>query len=146
MNSSIGIEAKNPYKEPGKPGTPDITDYDSDFVQLSWKRPESDGGSPITGYVIEKKDRYSSGWEPCLQVEGDNNTARVPDLIEGLQYEFRVRAVNKGGSGEPSEATAPHVARPKNLAPRIDRSAMIEVFFFFLSISLPDVLAKANYD
>ena len=129
-----GIEAKNPYVEPAKPGTPDITDYDTDFVELAWKRPDSDGGSPITGYVIEKKDKYSAGWEPCLTVDGDTPNARVPDLIEGLQYEFRVRAINKGGASEPSDATHPHVARPKNMAPKIDRTNMIEVLFTFLPL------------
>ena len=127
LTTSQAIEAKNPFEKPGKPGIPNIADYDSDFVQLEWKRPETDGGSPITGYVVEKKDKYSGGWEPCATVEGDTNTARVPDLIEGVQYEFRVRAVNKGGPGEPSDATQPHTARPKNLPPRIDRSTMVEV-------------------
>jgi hypothetical protein len=44
--------------EPGKPGTPNIADYDSDFVELKWDAPENNGGSPITGYIIEKKDKY----------------------------------------------------------------------------------------
>lgn len=127
LTTSQAIEAKNPFEQPGKPGTPEIADYDKDFVQLSWKRPETDGGSPITGYVIEKKDKYSGAWEPCAEVEGDNTTAKVPDLIEGVQYEFRVKAVNKGGPGEPSDATQPHTARPKNLAPKIDRTAMVDV-------------------
>lgn len=127
LTTAQAIEAKNPFEQPGKPGTPDITDYDSDFVQLSWKAPEDNGGSPITGYIIEKKDKYSSGWEPCAEVQGDTTTAKVPDLIEGLQYEFRVRAVNKGGPGEPSDATQPHTARPKNLPPRIDRATLSDI-------------------
>jgi hypothetical protein len=127
LTTAQAIEAKNPFEQPGKPGTPTVADYDSDFVQLEWKRPENDGGSPITGYVVEKKDKYSGGWEPCATVEGDITTARVPELIEGVQYEFRVRAVNKGGPGEPSDSSLQHTARPKNLAPRIDRSAMIEI-------------------
>lgn len=127
LTTAQAIEAKNPFEQPGKPGTPEIADYDTDFVQLAWKRPESDGGSPITGYIVEKKDKYSGAWEPCVEVEGDTATARVPGLIEGVQYEFRVRAVNKGGPGEPSDATQPHTARPKNLPPKIDRAALSDI-------------------
>lgn len=100
--------------EPGKPGTPTVTDYDTNFVELQWSRPDHDGGSPITGYVIEKRDKYSPTWEKCAEVEGDVNTGRVDDLVEGTHYEFRVRAVNKAGPGEPSDASKSHLARPKN--------------------------------
>lgn len=124
LTTPHAIEAKNPFDEPTKPGKPEIKDYDTDFVELEWTRPESDGGSPITGYVIEKKDKYSPDWEKCAEVQGDVTTGKVPDLIEGLTYEFRVRAVNKAGPGSPSDATDKHVARPKNLAPKIDRNFM----------------------
>lgn len=100
--------------EPGKPGTPSVVDYDRDFVELQWNRPEEDGGSPITGYIIEKRDKYSPTWEKCAEVDGDVNRGKVEDLVEGTQYEFRVRAVNKAGPGEPSEASKSHIARPKN--------------------------------
>lgn len=100
--------------EPGKPGTPEVVDYDTDFVELQWNRPEEDGGSPITGYIIEKRDKYSPTWEKCAEVDGDTNRGRVNDLVEGTPYEFRVRAVNKAGPGEPSEASKSHTARPKN--------------------------------
>lgn len=127
LTTAQAIEAKNPFEEPGKPGMPEITDYDSDFVQLAWKRPETDGGSPITGYVIEKKDKFSGAWEPCCEVEGDVNSGRVGDLIEGVQYEFRVKAVNRGGPGVPSDPTLPHIARPKNLPPKIDRALLGDI-------------------
>lgn len=39
--------------------------------------------------------------------------ARVPDLKEGNTYQFRVRAVNKAGPGEPGEPTQPHVAKAR---------------------------------
>ncbi|XP_015183294.1 PREDICTED: twitchin isoform X5 [Polistes dominula] len=127
LATSQSIEAKNPFDEPGKPGTPTVTDYDTNFVQLQWSRPDHDGGSPITGYVIEKRDKYSPTWEKCAEVEGDVNTGRVDDLVEGTHYEFRVRAVNKAGPGEPSEASKSHLARPKNLPPKIDRNYMLDV-------------------
>lgn len=113
--------------EPGKPGTPEVVDYDTDFVELQWKRPEEDGGSPITGYIIEKRDKYNPTWEKCAEVDGDTNRGKVNDLVEGTQYEFRVRAVNKAGPGEPSEASKSHLARPKNLPPKIDRKYMLDV-------------------
>nr|CAD7424747.1 unnamed protein product [Timema monikensis] len=127
LTASQAIEAKNPFDDPGKPGTPEIKDYDKDFVELLWTRPTEDGGSPISGYIIEKKDKFSPNWEKCAEVAGDVTTGKVPDLIEGNRYEFRVRAVNKAGPGEPSDATKPHVARPKNLAPRIDRNALLDI-------------------
>lgn len=127
LTTPHATEAKNPYDEPTKPGTPLIKDYDKDFVDLEWTRPENDGGSPITGYVIEKRDKYSPDWEKCAEVEGDLTTGHVPDLVEGVKYEFRVRAVNKAGPGVPSDPTAPHVARAKNLPPKIDRNFMLDV-------------------
>lgn len=40
--------------------------------------------------------------------------ATVEGLIEGNVYQFRVRAVNKAGPSEPSDATEPHLAKPRN--------------------------------
>jgi predicted phage tail protein len=114
LTTQQGVVAKNPFGEPGKPGMPEIADYDTDFVELKWAPPEQDGGSPISAYIIEKKDKYSPQWEKCAEVEGDATTGKVENLIEGNAYEFRVVAVNKAGKGQPSDATAPHVARPKN--------------------------------
>lgn len=122
LTTHHAIEAKNPFDEPSTPGKPEIKDYDTDFVELEWDKPESDGGSPITGYIIEKKDKYSPDWEICAEVHGDVPTGKVNDLVPGQVYEFRVIAVNKGGKSAPSAPTNKHIARPKNLAPKIDRN------------------------
>lgn len=114
LQSTQAIEAKNPFDKPEKTSAPEITDYDKDFVELAWKKPESDGGSPITGYIIEKRDKFNPNWEKCAEVEGDVPKGRVDDLIEGTPYEFRIRAINKAGPGEPSDASKVHVAAPKN--------------------------------
>ncbi|XP_037720926.1 twitchin isoform X30 [Drosophila subpulchrella] len=127
LTTSQAIEAKNPFDEPTKPGTPTIKDFDKDFVDLEWSRPESDGGSPISGYIIEKRDKYSPDWEKCAEVSDDVTNAHVPDLIEGVKYEFRVRAVNKAGPGTPSDPSKPHLARPKNMPPKIDRNFMSDI-------------------
>jgi len=43
---------------PEPPGAPDINDWSQNHVDLTWQKPISDGGTPITHYVIEKKDKY----------------------------------------------------------------------------------------
>lgn len=47
-----------PTDPPGTPKDANIADFDCDFVDLEWKKPETDGGAPITQYIIEKRDRY----------------------------------------------------------------------------------------
>ncbi|XP_018789320.1 PREDICTED: twitchin isoform X17 [Bactrocera latifrons] len=127
LTTPHSTEAKNPYDEPSKPGTPIIKDYDKDFVDLEWSRPESDGGTPISGYVIEKRDKYSPNWEEVAIISDDVCIGHVPNLTEGIKYEFRILAVNKSGKSEPSDPAAPHLARSKNVPPNIDRNHMLDI-------------------
>lgn len=89
-----------------------VTDWDKDHIDLKWTPPASDGGSPITGYVVEVKDKLGN-WEKAMDVPAGQTTAYVSDLVQGQAYEFRVRAVNKAGPGEPSDATPPTIAKPR---------------------------------
>lgn len=75
--------------------------------------PTSDGGAPITGYIIEKKDKYSPLWEKALETNTPTPTASIHGLIEGNEYQFRVIAVNKGGQSAPSDASKPFIAKPR---------------------------------
>ena len=43
--------------KPGKPSPPTITVSDDNLnAVVTWTDPEADGGTPITGYVVEIKD------------------------------------------------------------------------------------------
>lgn len=63
LETDGSIIAKNPYDAAGKPGKPELEDWDVDRVDLKWTPPKSDGGAPITGYVIEKKEKFSPVWD-----------------------------------------------------------------------------------
>ena len=47
---------------PGKPGRPEVVDYDKDQAEIKWTHPKNDGGSPLTKYIIEKKQK-GGVWE-----------------------------------------------------------------------------------
>lgn len=100
--------------EPGKPGKPDIFDYDNKSVSLKWAKPESDGGRPITHYTIEMKDKFSPAWEEVMKTTDATCEAKVEGLKEKMVYQFRVRAHNKAGVGEPSDETDNHLCKHKN--------------------------------
>ena len=81
-------------------------------ITISWSPPKSDGGSPVTGYIIEKKETTSSRWTKAHRDSVSETTLTVRDLIEGKEYEFRVAAVNKAGTGPFSEPSEPRITKP----------------------------------
>lgn len=113
------ILAKNPWDEPSKPNNVEVVDWDKDHADLKWSKPDSDGGAPITGYVIEYKDKFSKEWVKGKEVGPDDLKATVDGLKEGNQYEFRVRAINKAGPGEPSDPTKAIIAKCRFVKPFI---------------------------
>lgn len=70
---------------------------------LSWQPPADDGGSPVTQYVIEKRDAKRTSWTKVDTVDSEVRQYLVKNLIEGGQYVFRVTAENKAGRGSPLE-------------------------------------------
>lgn len=98
--------------EPGPPGRPEAADWDKDHIDLRWTPPLNDGGSPITGYIIEKREKDSPRWMKACET-GPECKGRVDNLDEGVEYEFRVKAVNIAGPGEPSETSKPITAKSR---------------------------------
>ncbi|CAF3389468.1 unnamed protein product [Rotaria socialis] len=98
------IVAKNPFDKPGPPSGLTIDAVGNEWIELSWQPPIKDGGSPITGYVVERRTTSNYKWHaPTDPIEG--TTTKLHSLHTGHKYEFRVRAQNAGGVGEPSSPT-----------------------------------------
>ena len=45
-----------------------MVDWDKDHVDLKWEKPIKDGGAPITGYIIEKREKGSPKWVKACEV------------------------------------------------------------------------------
>ena len=56
-----------------------IVDTGSDNVSLEWSPPDGDGGSPITGYYVEKCQHPTSRWVKVNEKNFDwNENSRNP--------------------------------------------------------------------
>lgn len=113
-------------KPPDEAGKPEIVDFDEKSVKLKFKPPRNDGGAPVTHYIIEAKDKNlpSGGWKEIAVTDSPKPEAEVDGLREGQTLQFRVRAVNDAGVGEPGEASEAHLVRAKNAAPQILRDSL----------------------
>lgn len=101
--TSLDVVAQHQYKPPGPPGKPVAYNVTSDGMTIRWEAPDFDGGSPIMGYHVEKKDRNSLMWQKVNSTIISNREYRIMGLIEGLEYSFRVYAENNAGLSPVSE-------------------------------------------
>ncbi len=75
-----------------------------DSVSLSWRKPLDDGGSKITGFVVEKKSPDGQ-WEEILEVGPKETSILFKEVKEGEECQFRIRAKNSVGLSNPSKPT-----------------------------------------
>lgn len=119
------------------PGTPyklEPSDIAKDSLNLSWYEPDEDGGSPITGYWVERYEPDHDRWMRCNKLPIKDTNYRLvlflcclklaaspclilnvsmcnifPCRVKGLptrkKYKFRVLAENLAGTGKPSKET-----------------------------------------
>lgn len=59
------------------------------------------------------QEKFGNDWITAKEFPGDVNSGTVTGLKEGTQYEFRIKAINKAGPGEPSDATKPIIAKSR---------------------------------
>lgn len=82
-----------------------------DEMTVVWAPPENDGGKSITGYILERKEKRAVRWVPCTKSPISERRMKVTNLIPNHEYQFRVKAENEVGLGEPSKPCRPVAAK-----------------------------------
>lgn len=98
------VKLEKPLEKPSSPVGPlEVEDIQKTGLTLIWKPSKKDGGTPITAYIIEKREGWRSSWTPCGKTKPDDQSLAVDGLKEGQEYFFRVSAENAKGVSEPLE-------------------------------------------
>ncbi|KAF0035742.1 hypothetical protein F2P81_011054, partial [Scophthalmus maximus] len=92
---------------PGPPAPPKVASAFDDCINLCWSSPSNTGGSRILGFILEKRKKGSNLWTVVNAMDELIKEKRyaVKDVVAGLEYEFRVTALNLSGAGEFSNAS-----------------------------------------
>lgn len=98
-------------EKPGQPTQPIVSAITKDSCVVSWRPPASDGGSKIRNYYLEKREKKQNKWIAVTTEEIHETVYSVTGLIEGLEYEFRVKCENLGGESEWSEVSQPIIPK-----------------------------------
>lgn len=99
------ISARPPV--PGKPQLAPESSGTPDLVTITWTKPTTDGGSPITGYLVEHRRTGSPHWVRATPILVPLTELTISGLEPGWRYQFRVSAENAVGISDPSELSEP---------------------------------------
>ena len=113
------VKARHPFDPPGPPGAPRAIETTEDSITLTWTKPRNDGGSPIRGYVIEKRMQGEDVWTKASHQLVPDLSYRVINLQDGKEYEFRVAGINAAGQGHWSPASDLIRCQPPACAPKV---------------------------
>lgn len=109
-------------EEPAPPKRLDIIDTTSSTATLVWMKPEHDGGSRVTGYIVETRKKGSDHWV----VGGQTKSLKMvlEGLVENTEYEFRVKAQNDTGVSYPRDALTSVIIKEPRIEPTADLSGI----------------------
>ena len=100
---SAASTATTPLTVPGAPQNVTATSGDGQAV-VSWSAPASNGGSPITGYLVTPNP--ASAGSSATLLPGSATSTTVTGLNNGTGYQFGLQAQNAAGLGAAASATS----------------------------------------
>ena len=121
--AEITVDLTVPGAPTGLRATPDGL-KGSTQIRLNWSAPSNDGGSPITGYRIERAATRGGVWIIHVASTGSATTTYLDiGLTPNTTRYYRVRALNAQGHGDPSNVAegttnAARPGQPRNLRAR----------------------------
>ncbi|ETN72288.1 hypothetical protein NECAME_13905 [Necator americanus] len=90
------VTTGSPYKAPTITDAPVVSEITENTCVLTWEKPTEDGGSPIYGYDVYKKED-NGGWIKMNDEFLFQERFKVLDLLPNINYVFKIEAHNEAG-------------------------------------------------
>ncbi len=121
--NASNIASATTWTVPSAPTSLVATPLSQSQINLSWIAPSNTGGTPLTGYKIERRDSCAGSFSTLVANTGNTSTTYSSrGLVNGTCYEYRVLAHNAVGISLASNSAiattlqnpAPHITTPPN--------------------------------
>ncbi len=90
-------QSTNAAIAPTAPQNLNVTAQGQNALTVAWIAPSSDGGAPVTGYVVRYRLESSQNWTSASPA---GQTVSLTGLLAGTSYVIGVSAVNSAGTGD----------------------------------------------
>jgi len=119
--------------KPDKPTGPAKVEWKNDNTMvLRWQPSESDGGSKITEYVVERREVGKKSWKKVGSSSSKNTYLEIRGLKKNCSFNFRISAKNNIGLSQPLvlDETVKGKAEVKTAARGLPGSPSVQVTAF----------------
>ncbi|MDP3967436.1 MAG: fibronectin type III domain-containing protein [Nocardioides sp.] len=114
--SAPGCDGEVAEGVPSAPGDVAAGSAQTDALTLSWSAPATEGGTPVTAYVVTR-----SGSADSVTLPSEARSHTFTGLTAGTTYQLSVRAVNATGAG-PTVTVSATTSAPPAAAPSAPRN------------------------
>jgi len=102
---AVSLQATVPPAVPAAPGI-GAASFGNASATVRWTPPATDGGSPITGYLVRAVDTAGNQVGALRPAAATATSLTVTGLANGSAYRFQVAAANAAGTGPNSALSA----------------------------------------
>ena len=96
-----------PAPAPGQPRELAATEQGQGTVTLMWKPAENGSGGPVRSFIVERRQQGETEFGPWRQIDATLTTMEnLTGQPRGVDLEYRVLGINKGGESVPSNSVA----------------------------------------
>ncbi|PSN52174.1 Titin [Blattella germanica] len=105
------VTIRSKFDKPSPPRGPfDVSGMTDTSFTLAWQPSETDGGSPLIEYIVERREVNKKAWQKIGVTTAEETSIEVTGLKANTSYHFRVTARNDIGSSVPYAPEEPITA------------------------------------